>query len=84
VDLAEDGDASPSRAPRLPSSVNAIEDGEPNLLGRYHAEGKLLTESVNLSVQAMAIIAGNDFYASYCAPLIQRMGSAIVTPTPAI
>jgi hypothetical protein len=58
--------------------------GEPNLLGRNHAEGKLLTEAVNLGVGPMAMIASNDFCAAYCAPLIQRLGGTIITPRLAI
>jgi hypothetical protein len=47
-------------------------------------EGKLLTESVNLGVEPLALAVSNDFCSSYCGPLINRMGGTIVTPRLAV
>ncbi|MEU4361837.1 hypothetical protein [Promicromonospora sp. NPDC023987] len=70
--------------PRLPGKIKAQAAGEPNLLGRNHAEAKLLQESVMLGVEPKAIIASKDFCEGYCAPLIERFGGRLVTSKIAI
>ncbi|MFJ8298943.1 LamG-like jellyroll fold domain-containing protein [Streptomyces sp. NPDC094447] len=61
--------------PRLPAKSK-----DPLTVGRNHAEGKLLTEAVNLGVTPKLLIASNDFCDEFCAPLIERTGGKIVSP----
>ncbi|MEU3605707.1 LamG-like jellyroll fold domain-containing protein [Streptomyces sp. NPDC035033] len=61
--------------PRLPSKTK-----DPLTVGRNHAEGKLLTEAINLGVTPKLLIASNDFCDEFCAPLIERTGGKIVSP----
>lgn len=70
--------------PKLPSRAGAEKIDEPYLLGRNHAEGKLLTEAVNLGVQPKMLIASNHFCEEFCAPLIERTGGKILTRTLAV
>ncbi|MCG5465869.1 ricin-type beta-trefoil lectin domain protein [Micromonospora sp. MED01] len=76
IDLLDDADEAFRIYPGLPR----VSDN-PHLLGRNHAEGKLLTEAMNLGVEPKLLIASRDFCDDYCAPLIERLGGRIVTPT---
>jgi RHS repeat-associated protein len=84
IGLADAEDEAFRIYPKLPSRAGAAKIGEPYLLGRNHAEGKLLTEAVNLGVQPKMLIASNHFCEEFCAPLIERTGGKILTKTLAV
>ena len=79
IGLLADEDEALRIYPGLPRVLgNAI------LLGHNHAEGKLLTEAVNLGAEPTLLIASRDFCDEYCAPLIERLGGRLLTPTRAV
>ncbi|MFI1987698.1 Hint domain-containing protein [Actinoplanes sp. NPDC020271] len=76
INLLDDGDEALRIYPGLPSPKV-----DPHLLGRDHAEGKVLTEAVGMGVEPKMLIASRPFCDEYCAPLIERLGGRILTRT---
>lgn len=61
--------------------ISLTAKGDQLLLGRLHAEGKLLTEAMNLGAQPGLLVASRAFCDKFCAPSIERTGGKILTPT---
>ncbi|MGC4810167.1 DUF6531 domain-containing protein [Micromonospora sp. DT228] len=76
IALLDDLQAAFRTYPGLPSPKEF-----PLLLGRLHAEGKVLTESVNLAADPQLLIASRPFCEQFCIPLIETMQGKIITPT---
>ncbi|MET7380234.1 LamG-like jellyroll fold domain-containing protein [Streptomyces sp. NPDC005526] len=75
IGLLDEADEALRVYPRLPKKTDA-----PLIVGHNHAEGKLLTEAINLQATPKLLIASNDFCEEFCAPLIERLGGKIVSP----
>ncbi|MEW2134975.1 hypothetical protein [Streptomyces sp. NPDC005435] len=75
IGLLDEADEALRVYPRLPKKTDA-----PLIVGHNHAEGKLLTEAINLQVTPKLLIASNDFCDEFRASLIERLGGKIVSP----